>query len=103
MNLSFPFWRFPLARGNMLYYKKKDYNSLQLDNVKKSETNHKESEETKRSSFTDTRISEDDYLNIFGVKLHYDDILLISLIFFLYNEGVEDKELLLSLILLLLS
>ena len=40
---------------------------------------------------------------IFGIKLHYDDILLICLIFFLYNEGIQDEFLFISLILLLLS
>ena len=40
---------------------------------------------------------------IFGIKLHFDDILLICLIFFLYSEGVKDDYLFISLILLLLS
>lgn len=40
---------------------------------------------------------------VFGIKLFFDDILLISLIFFLYSEGVKDQSLFISLILLLLS
>lgn len=40
---------------------------------------------------------------LFGIKLFFDDILLISLIFFLYNEGVKDRSLFIALILLLLS
>lgn len=40
---------------------------------------------------------------IFGIKLFFDDILLISLIFFLYTEGVKDQNLFIALILLLLS
>ena len=40
---------------------------------------------------------------IFGIILYFDDILLICLIFFLYQEGVEDDSLFLALILLLLS
>lgn len=40
---------------------------------------------------------------IFGIKLYFDDILLISLIFFLYSEGVKDQSLFIALILLLLS
>lgn len=42
-------------------------------------------------------------LELFGIKLYFDDILLISLIFFLYSEGVKDDYLFISLILLLLS
>lgn len=44
-----------------------------------------------------------EYFEIFGLKLHFDDLLLICLIFFLYNEGVKDQFLFISLILLLLS
>ncbi len=40
---------------------------------------------------------------IFGIKLYFDDLLIIALIFFLYNEGVRDNLLFISLILLLLS
>ena len=40
---------------------------------------------------------------ILGIKLYYDDVLLICLIFFLYQEGVQDKYLFFALILLLLS
>ena len=43
------------------------------------------------------------FFELFGLNLYFDDILLISLIFFLYQEGVKDEELFVSLILLLLS
>ena len=43
------------------------------------------------------------FFNLFGIELHFDDILLICLIFFLYSEGVEDQSLFIALILLLLS
>lgn len=46
---------------------------------------------------------EPEVFEIFGLKLHFDDILLICLIFFLYNEGVKDPYLFISLILLLIS
>ena len=50
---------------------------------------------------------DDDYNNniieILGIKLHQDDILLICLIFFLYQEGVKDEFLFIVLILLLLT
>lgn len=40
---------------------------------------------------------------IFGINLYFDDILLVCLIFFLYQEGVKDETLFIALILLLLS
>ncbi len=39
----------------------------------------------------------------FGINLYFDDILLICLIWFLYDEGVKDEGLFIALILLLLS
>ena len=47
--------------------------------------------------------NENDCFEIFGITLHFDDVLLICLLFFLYNEGVNDQFLFISLILLLLS
>ena len=46
---------------------------------------------------------DDYFFEIFGLKLYFDDILIICLLFFLYEEGVNDQELFISLILLLLS
>ncbi len=43
------------------------------------------------------------FFELFGIKLYFDDVLLISLLFFLYEEGVKDNELFFSLVLLLLS
>lgn len=40
---------------------------------------------------------------IFGLNLYFDDILLVCLIWFLYQEGVKDEGLFIALILLLLS
>lgn len=47
--------------------------------------------------------SDDNCFEIFGIKLYFDDILLICLLLFLYNEGVKDQLLFISLIMLLLS
>lgn len=49
------------------------------------------------------QLKDDFFLEIFGIKLYFDDILIIALIFFLYSEGVQDNFLFISLILLLLS
>lgn len=46
---------------------------------------------------------ENSFFEILGMKLYFDDILLICLILFLYNEEVKDYSLFLSLILLLMS
>jgi len=59
--------------------------------------------EKKASKEAPAKSNNDILFEIFGIKLYFDDILLICLIFFLYNEGVQDQFLFIALILLLLS
>lgn len=47
--------------------------------------------------------NDDVWLDIFGIKLYFDDVLILSLLFFLYQEDVKDEWLFLSLVLLLIS
>ena len=55
---------------------------------------------TKKSSPFET---EAPIFNLFGISLHFDDLLLLGLIYFLYTEDNKDQELLMCLLLLLLS
>lgn len=64
----------------------------------------------KRNSFTNFNISslfssnlDEPVLEILGISLFLDDILIICLLFFLYTEGVKDDMLFICLILLLLG
>lgn len=66
---------------------KKNEQVIQKENIPSSKTNPESNE----------------FFEIFGLKLYFDDILLICLIFFLYNEGVNDYYLFIALVLLLLS
>ena len=43
------------------------------------------------------------WFELFGIKLYFDDILILSLLFFLYKEDVKDEGLFLALVLLLIS
>lgn len=51
----------------------------------------------------DDRGFSQECFEIFGIKLHFDDLLIIALLFFLYQEDVKDEYLYISLVLLLLS
>lgn len=55
------------------------------------------------SNYSTDNSNSKELFEIFGLKLHFDDILLICLIFFLYKEGVHDEMLFIVLILLLLT
>lgn len=49
------------------------------------------------------RDEDESYFELFGIRLYHDDLLLLSLIFFLYKEDIKDQYLFFALILLLLS
>lgn len=46
---------------------------------------------------------EEPIFEILGIELYLDDIIILGLLFFLYQEGVQDEILFISLILLLIS
>ena len=49
-------------------------------------------------------INPDEVLfEILGLKIYFDDLLIICILLFLYQEGIKDQYLFISLILLLLS
>ena len=97
----------PPFRFSPYYYQ--PYNYYKRPNYKKN--NNQEEEKinkapNKQDELNNSRSIENvniPIFEIFGISLFFDDILLISLIFFLYNEGVQDNFLYIALILLLLS
>ena len=56
-----------------------------------------------QNNLASSKSEQKPFFNLFGINLYFDDILLICLIFFLYNEKIDDNYLLLALVLLLLS
>lgn len=91
-----PYYHYPYGYSN--YYK-------YVNN--KNTTSHCNNEKTCSSHIKTepiSDVSEDrNCFEIMGIKLYFDDILLICLIFFLYSEGVQDEMLFMALVLLLLS
>ena len=61
--------------------------------------NHSPVSNTKQNKETEA----EECFEIFGIKLYFDDLLLVALLFFLYQEEVKDTYLYIALILLLLS
>jgi len=77
--------------NNIYSYKKKNED---LNNKNKSKPKNIEKKESKENK---------DSVNIFGLNLHLDDIILIALLIILFSEGVKDEMLFIILILLLLG
>lgn len=101
----FSFYPFPrFYRPPYVYYKNYQYQEHKYDHHKtaKNYTEKNKPDESKCNS-SDSIYYDKPIFELFGIKLFFDDILIISLIFFLYNEGVKDQSLFISLILLLLS
>lgn len=92
---GFPFPYFnPYRRNN--YYTQHYH---QFPNIK-SNCNDNSSDK----KHTNEKNDEDEvWLELFGIKLYFDDILILSLLFFLYKENVKDEGLFLALVLLLIS
>ena len=108
--------RSEMYRPSTSYAKPTNTNSSDLRrelNCNSSKDRPKEKSSTKKAptgfSFLNNflhqedREGEEELFNLFGIKLYHDDILLIGLIFFLYQEEVKDQYLFFALILLLLS
>ncbi len=74
-----------------------------------STSNSRTSSETSTSSNNTRSINKkspnnnDVWFDLFGIKLYFDDVLILSLLFFLYKEEVKDEGLFLALVLLLIS
>ena len=107
MIYNFPFGRFSYGR----YYRYNNY--FPYDNQVKNSKNisnsntdiiKKDSEyEEKSSRYNNSSNFNEPIIEIFGIKLYLDDLIILSILFFLYKEGVQDELLFISLILLLLS
>lgn len=106
---SYPRYRSDIYRKANIPHTNSDYleyNKEKSSSLKKSKDFNSSS--TTNSSYQSKEVSEysdeeKPFFNLFGISLYFDDILLICLIFFLYQEGVKDQNLFIALILLLLS
>lgn len=101
---KFPFYSYPY---NYQYYKYYDEyykkNAQDLEHEKESITtpNLSEGSNTKDSRFNSS--SEQAIFEIFGFKLYLDDLMILCVLFLLYQQDVRDEMLYIILFLLLIS
>ena len=106
MSIFPPFnnYYFNYKKNNFNYLKNNDFYSKKNQiNSKKIEKNQKKSEKLENNNFSDNFDNYKYFFNLFGLNLYFDDVLIICILFFLYNEQVHDEELFICLLLLLLS
>ena len=128
---NFPFFRFPYSGYYYNYYphyNNMNYNNNKLNNNKdtnnlnqennlynENDRSHKSNKNKKTSStynsfgpihFANPFLQEsieEPIIEVLGIELYLDDIIILGLLFFLYTEKVQDEMLFLVLILLLLT
>ena len=98
----------PLTSINHNYRKNiNNMNHASINHGKKHNSNNHDFDDkgncNKKSEPCSNNDEDSPLFQLFGINLYFDDILLVCLIFFLYQEGVKDEGLFISLILLLLS
>ena len=85
----------PKNMSSNFYQNRMNYNNCNNNYNREEIITKKEQEYNSRSS--------NDMFDLFGIKLATDDLIILALIFFLYNEKVDDIYLFIALILLLLN
>ncbi len=99
MMYNYPFYPFFRRRHIPNYY---GYTGYQPNYSQKTITQNNSKKSPVEPKPSDTS-DENVMFEIFGIKIYSDDLLLMGLLFFLYNEKVDDQYLFIALILLLLS
>lgn len=128
----FPYFGFPFQYPYYRYYNQNNYNNYNsksinsfnnncnetsptIDNIDKKETTEEivSSVESNRSfsnnilpfsfNFDGFSNSDSPIIDILGIELYLDDIIILCLLFILYKEDVKDEMLFIALILLLIS
>ncbi len=115
MMFRFPFYGYPY-NYNYNYYKY--YNQLgnsstikqeksTAENVETNEDKIEEENQKEKSSITNSRkissTTDAPIFEIFGIKLYLDDLIIIGVMYFLYQQNVHDEMLYLILLMLLFS
>ena len=80
-----------------------------INSISMKESHSYENDNSSKSTlfqhqYNEAKASESEVLfEIFGLKIYFDDLLLLCILFFLYQEGIQDEYLFIALMLLLLS
>ena len=97
----FPFYSYPYNNPYYKYYNKSTNNVQNLNNKKEesSITNSPRISNTTNQNSNDTQ----PIFEIWGIKLYTDDLIIIGLLYFLYQQNVKDEMLYIILFLLLFT
>lgn len=94
----FPFFGYPYNYHYYNYYNKYMNNNLPIEEAKETKKANSITNSKKISNTINPYIFE-----IFGIKIYQDDLIILGLLYFLYQEKIKDEMLYIVLLLLLLS
>ncbi len=97
----YPFFGFPPFRRPYPYYSP-NYTLHNFENSSSKNTSNTSTPKNSPQAEWENTTKEESF-EFFGLTLYFDDLLLIALLFFLYQEEVKDTSLYIALLLLLLS
>ncbi len=110
---NFPFFGYPYSNPYYRYYNR--YTPNIKDATNKTQPQSQEKDEKEKDSVTNSKTisntinsrsyssSDQAIFEIFGIKLYLDDLIILGLLFFLYQQEVNDELLYIILFLLLFS
>ncbi len=83
--------------------KNSKFNSIDTKSSKSNYSNLNSKNKYTNSSTTNSQEPYSPIFNLLGLNIYFDDILIVCILFFLYNEHVDDPFLFITLVLLLMS
>lgn len=102
-----PFYGYPYNYNYYNYYNQYAKPNIQPHPSKPEEIEPQEPKEEQKSSITNSKkisnTTEKAIFEIFGIKLYLDDLIILGVLYFLYQQEVHDEMLYLILFLLLFS
>lgn len=102
----FPFYGYPYNYPYYKYYNNPNINNSQNIQTEKQEEKNSITNSNEISNTINSRKysdSEQAIFEIFGIKLYLDDIIILGVLFFLYQQNVKDEMLYIILFLLLFA
>lgn len=99
----FPYYKPYIKNENYPINKSNNFEKFNAVTNFKQELNSKNNIDSSLEKNKSNSNNQDYLFDLFGLKIYFDDILIFSLLFFLYTEGVKDDMLFIVLLLLLIS
>ena len=101
----FPFYGYQYNYPYYKYYNKQaqNMNNIHINNTDRNKNSITDSQKISNTINHNKNSNNSPVFEIFGIKLYTDDLIIIGLLFVLYQENVKDEILYIILFLLLFS